>query len=47
MSEEHGKLSKQISEAYDNAKAKRLGELSSIATPLKRLDDANEVCDSA
>ncbi|KAK3079827.1 hypothetical protein LTS18_003800 [Coniosporium uncinatum] len=42
MSEEHGKLSKQISEAYDNAKAKKLGELSSVATPLKRLDDANE-----
>jgi len=47
MSKEHGKLSKEMSEVYDNAKAKRLGELSSVAAPLKRLDDANDVCCSA
>lgn len=42
---EHGALSKQLAEGFDTRTAKKVGELSPVASALKEWEHANEVRD--
>jgi peptide chain release factor 1 len=41
---EYAKLSEKLIDSYDNASAKRVGELASIVDALNRYQKADEVC---